>query len=199
MCALAIIETEPLLIKEMAKDTDNFIDQIYQNCTTESTISTLGFAYPDQIKFIGNVDNIPRQKCSGITSIISFTGDKLLILTISLPQALAEDIAKKFSGFELEFDSEDMADFIGELANLIAGDFVAKLEDEKVFVQMGLPSVIRGQDFELIQNDKLPHKTFKFSINAGHFHIKLQAGKDEHKESIIPAFERIGKSNFGCA
>jgi CheY-specific phosphatase CheX len=198
MCALANLQTEQLLTKEITKNADNIIDQIYQDCTTGSTISTLSFAYSDKIKYVGAVDEIPKQKCCGITSIISFTGDKLLILTVSLPRNVAEDIAKEFSGFELEFDSEDMADFIGELANLIAGDFVAQLEEAKVFVQMGLPTVIRGQDFELIQNDKLPHRTFKFSIEAGELFIKLQAGKDAHKESIIPAFDKIGQSNFGC-
>lgn len=198
MCALPAAVSEKLLIKKIPNEDENSTDRIYRRCAIESTLNTLGFIYSDQIKYIQVVDEIPNHKCSSITSIISFTGNRQLILTINLPRQLAEKFTKDLSGFVIEFETEDMADFVGELANLIAGEFTAKLEKANVHVQMGLPSVIRGQDFELFQNERLLHVTFEFSFNADRFYIKLQTGKDSQIDNFIPAFQQISHSYLGC-
>jgi len=89
-----------------------------------------------------------------IIAIISLVGDVEWSIFLGLPRETAPALAAKFAGFEIPFDSADMGDAVGELANILAGDVKKRLSAKGVKVNISLPSVIRAESLEvLIQRD----------------------------------------------
>ncbi len=91
--------------------------------------------------------------CAGIMSTISFLGDLQWAFALAFPDDAAVAIAKAFAGFDIPFDSPDMADVLGEIANVIAGDISARLAKQGIKAQMSLPTVVRGGNVSLL----VPH------------------------------------------
>jgi CheY-specific phosphatase CheX len=104
---------------------------------------------------------------SGVLGIIAVVGDLSWSLTLGFPPATAEALATQFAGFEIPFDSPDMGDVIGELANVLAGDLVAKLEGVGVGVKMSLPTVARGQDVDTVQGGSVTTYRMGFTTPQG--------------------------------
>ena len=83
--------------------------------------------------------------CDGdaIAGIISFTGQLNWSTFVAMPKETALTLVPAFAGFEIPYESEDMLDAIGELANILAGGVTLKLcatEDEP---EISLPTVRR--------------------------------------------------------
>ena len=79
----------------------------------------------------------------GLVGMISFTGDVGVTLALRLPNDAATSLAKKIAGVPIAPDTEPMADVVGELANVVAGEVVARLRTIGFRTQMGLPEVDR--------------------------------------------------------
>lgn len=105
------------------------------------------------LEHVPEADGSEEAQCAGIMSTISFMGDKPWAFAMALPEAAAVMIGKAFAGFEVEFDSPDMGDLMGEIANVIAGDISARLEAKGVKAQMSLPTSVRGENVALL----VPH------------------------------------------
>jgi len=119
----------------------------------------------------------PTPASGGIVGIISFLGDLTWSFSLILPDKTASALIQKFVGFDIPYDSSDMADAVGELANVLAGDVVARLESRRVKTQMSLPTVARGSDVELISPGGLPTARMFFTSTLGRFWFKLAAAK----------------------
>jgi len=138
----------------------------------ENTLSSMG------------IQNVRGQPCSndgsisgGVVGIISFLGDICWTFSVILPEATAPVLINKFTGFEIPFDSPDMGDVVGELANVVAGEIVAKLEAQKIKVQMSLPVIARGHDVEVMTSVAKPQARLEFQSEAGVFWCKLVGAK----------------------
>src|SRR5688572_13568276 len=81
-----------------------------------------------------------------IVGLLSFAGDVAYSFAVILPEKTAPNLARDFAGMELTFDHPDMLYVAGELANLIAGDLVARMEACHIHTRMSLPSLSRGTD-----------------------------------------------------
>ena len=112
-----------------------------------------------------------------IDGIISFVGDLTFSLILVLPMETAESMAKKFAGFDIPFDSEDMGDVVGELTNVLAGVLSGHLEAVGVKAQMSLPTITRGSDFEQLMSENLISEKMFFESGGSHFMIKLIMAK----------------------
>ncbi len=110
---------------------------------------------------------------SGVVAVIPFLGDPLWSLALVLPEAAAVAAARGFAGFDIPYDSPDMGDLVGEMANVIAGDVVARLEAARVSVRMALPTVARGQDVELLPPTRACESRLTFSTPSGGFQVRL--------------------------
>ncbi len=108
-----------------------------------------------------------------IDGIISFVGELTWSMILVLPHDAAEMMAKKFAGFDIPYDSEDMGDVVGELTNVLAGVLCGSLENVGVKSQMSLPTVTRGSDFEQLMSDSLISHRIYFVANGHHFMVKL--------------------------
>lgn len=112
-----------------------------------------------------------------IVGIISFVGDLMWSLALILPHDSAEATAQKFAGFEIPFDSADMGDVVGELINVLAGVLCGNLEAAGVKSQMSLPTVARGDAFELMRPDNLVSKRSYFTAGPIDFMVDITAMK----------------------
>ena len=85
-----------------------------------------------------------------IIALISLVGDVEWSVFLGLPPQTATAVASTFAGFEIPFDSEDMGDAIGELANVVAGQVKTLLDQQSVKANISLPSVIRAEHLEVL-------------------------------------------------
>ncbi len=151
---------------------------IITNCVKDSVSSIFGTIIGATPEFDG--DDESRNVGDGVVGIISFVGDVSWLLMLALPKQSACNIASGFCGFEIDYDSPDMGDVVGELANVLAGDIVARLAQEELKVAMSLPTIMRGKDVEPLLPRGLPHKKMHYTMEQGEFMIKLAvAGQDD--------------------
>jgi chemotaxis protein CheX len=125
----------------------------------------------------GGVDGIGGE---GVVGIISYVGDISWSMILVLPKESAIKMGNQFTGFEVPYDSPDMGDVVGELANVLAGDLVGRLSTEGVKVQMSLPTIMRGENVEPFLPRGIPSKKMGFSSSHGNFTLKVAGSKPEH-------------------
>jgi chemotaxis protein CheX len=113
----------------------------------------------------------------GVVGIISFMGDVNYIIMLALPKDSAIAMASKFCGFDIDYDSPDMGDVVGELANVLAGDIVARMNQAEFKVTMSLPTIMRGHDVEPLLPRGLPLEKLNFSMAEGNFMLKVAGSK----------------------
>lgn len=114
---------------------------------------------------------------STVMAVISLVGEVEWTLFLDLPAPSACLLAAKFAGFEIPFDSADMGDAIGELANILAGDIKARLDSRGVRADLSLPSVLRGEHVNLVLQKGLPRNKWLFACPAGKIRAGIVAGR----------------------
>ncbi len=112
-----------------------------------------------------------------IIAVISVVGGVEWSIFIGLPKNAATQLAAGFAGFEISFDSDDMGDAIGELANITAGEVKKLLDARGVHVEISLPSVIRAKDMRVLVQRDLRTKKFCFDSEVGRFWTGVVAGQ----------------------
>jgi chemotaxis protein CheX len=85
-----------------------------------------------------------------IIALISIVGDVDWAVFIGLPAETATNLAMKFAGFEIPFDSPDMGDAVGEMTNILAGQVKAMLDGRGIKADISLPSVMRAKGIHLL-------------------------------------------------
>jgi chemotaxis protein CheX len=112
-----------------------------------------------------------------LIAVISLVGSVEWSIFLGLPRLTACALAAKFAGFEIPFESGDMGDAVGELANILAGDIKNRLDAKGVKANISLPTVIRAQDIHvLIQRNATAIKTC-YRSELGSLWVGVTAGK----------------------
>jgi chemotaxis protein CheX len=145
----------------------------------DSTIGTFSAICGAKPTFEGNTGMDPDR--GGVRGIIAVVGDLSWSVSLAFPPETAQAIALKFSGFDIPYDSDDMNDVIGELANVMAGDVVARLDSAGVKVKMSLPTVARGTDLELHQPGSITSVKMRFGLPQGPLFVGLAIAKGSEK------------------
>jgi CheY-specific phosphatase CheX len=117
-------------------------------------------------------------EAGSVQGVIAVVGDLSWSLSLAFAPATAESIARKFSGFDIAYDSADMDDVIGELANVMAGDVAARLDRLGFKVSISLPTVARGSDLHLMQPGAVSMLKMRFKLPQGHAWVGLAVAKD---------------------
>lgn len=78
-----------------------------------------------------------------VSAIIRMTGGVTGIVVLSLPVASAEKIVNSFVGSPVDRKSDDFADAVGELVNMISGNAKVSFVGEQV--RLSRPSVVIGE------------------------------------------------------
>jgi len=147
-----------------------------QECLDKAVESTFGMILGESPTYCGDGEDT-ADISSGMVGIIAVVGDVSWSLSVGFSPESATKIAQQFAGFEFDYESDDMCDVIGELANVLAGDVVAALDELGIKVQMSLPSVARGSDLQLIQPGAVRSLRRKYSTSFGDIVVGLAVGK----------------------
>ncbi|MEO1021331.1 MAG: chemotaxis protein CheX [Bacteroidota bacterium] len=108
-----------------------------------------------------------------IGNIAVFNPELTFSLMLAIPRETAFKISEAFIGMELPFDSDDMGDLIGEIANILAGDVAANIERIGFRGQSSLPTATRGSDLTLFMPNKPPTVKMRFSSVCGDFLLNM--------------------------
>ncbi len=119
-----------------------------------------------------------------VSGIIGLSGDVQGSVVLSFPGDAACKIASRFAGMEMTKDSEDFADAIGELANMVAGN--AKKDFAGYEVSISLPSVIIGPGHTVSQSKAAPFLVIPCETEMGKFNVEvaLTEGKKKSPQSL---------------
>jgi CheY-specific phosphatase CheX len=118
---------------------------------------------------------MPDRSGPCVIGVISFVGDFSWSYCLGLPEATAPALAQSFAGFEIAFDSPDMGDLVGELANVLGGNMISSLGNRGVRSQIGLPSVLRGSDIQTLLPKAMPKAHYEFHSSQGTFWLEVAA------------------------
>ena len=112
-----------------------------------------------------------------ICGTISFVGDQSCSMMMCCSRESAVELAQAMAGFEIDYDSADMGDAIGEVVNIISGDIVARMESHGISIAMSLPTVFRGHDVERVLPHNMVSTCTLFEMPTSSFWVDLIAGQ----------------------
>jgi len=84
-----------------------------------------------------------------LTALIGLAGDLSGVITLSCSAASAAHMASSMLGAAIEEVDDDVRDALGEICNMIAGNFRAKIPGQASSCSLSIPTVISGEDYEL--------------------------------------------------
>lgn len=118
-----------------------------------------------------------KEKSSPMNGIIGniavFNHDHTLSLMIVIPKETALALSEVFIGMQIQFESDDMGDLVGEISNILAGDVAANVETVGFRGQSSLPTATRGSDLTLFLPNKPPTEKMKFNSPMGEFWVNM--------------------------
>ena len=109
-------------------------------------------------------------------AVVSLVGDVELSIWLGFPRQTALRIVEVFAGEALPFEGEDMADALGELANIVAGNTKSRLYAMGIKTQLSLPSVIMASDLRIFSQRDIPSRRIRFTSEWGDFWTEVVAG-----------------------
>jgi chemotaxis protein CheX len=141
---------------------------------TDILISKARLKAPDE----GNAD---------VSAVIGFSGDAAGCVILCFRMDAAVKTASKFAGAEMSAQNPDFSDALGELANMVAGQ--AKAQFEGMSVSISLPSVIIGQDHEVLQSKVAPRLLIPCDSPLGRFAVEvaMEVRKGERAAAPVAA------------
>lgn len=114
------------------------------------------------------VDAAPHFDVSGI---IGMSGDVVGSVVLSLPTDVAKKIVAKFTTTEFEVGSDDFADAIGEIVNMISGGAKAQFQGKSVSISC--PSVVIGRGHTVTRPSNTPCVSIPCKTVFGDFSIDV--------------------------
>jgi CheY-specific phosphatase CheX len=117
----------------------------------------------------------PAPAAQTLAAVISFVGETKWSLTLMVTEEVGVAMVEKFCGFAIPFDAEDMADAVGELVNVIAGEVTLQMEKRKIRGRMSLPIVLRGQGLQLVANRAAARQQLAYRTSFGPFAVQFLA------------------------
>jgi len=153
------------------------------DCFQEGVIGTLRNVWvePPSCSRRGQA-GLPRE---GITGLMDLRGKPALHFALGFSREAATHVALRYFDFEIEYDSSDMDDAVGEITNAVAGDISARLEQVGVDAELSQPTVRR----DLAEVDGDENEPVCRTINAPRLEIflKVAPGPDGDDQLVAVA------------
>jgi chemotaxis protein CheX len=109
----------------------------------------------------------------GMVSLMTIFGDYSWSFSLLLPPESACEFCRAFTGFDFPYDSPDLADLVGELVNILAGDVTARMQADGMAAKMGLPMVTRGTELRMHHLSAVPATQMWFQTDSGPFGLLM--------------------------
>jgi chemotaxis protein CheX len=84
---------------------------------------------------------------SGVTSMVGMAGQLCGVLTVRCDKKAGAAMASKMLGVPLESVGEEMSDAMGEICNMVAGNFKNKISGLGDGCMLSPPTVVTGRDY----------------------------------------------------
>jgi chemotaxis protein CheX len=95
--------------------------------------------------------NVEQQTVSGdTTAMVGLAGALCGVLSIRLTSETAEKLAGRMLGSVGAVSPDEIPDAIAEVCNMVAGNFKSKISRLADNCMLSVPTVIRGEDYELV-------------------------------------------------
>lgn len=116
-----------------------------------------------------------------ISGIIGLSGEAQGSICLSFPKITALKIVSILLSAEIKIVGPEVADGIGELANIVAGN--AKQHLTQYNLSISLPKVIIGKDHHIAPQKGVPTIVVPFSSQYGDFAIEISLKTPEAKRA----------------
>ncbi|MFZ3342135.1 MAG: chemotaxis protein CheX [Terriglobales bacterium] len=83
----------------------------------------------------------------GYTAMVGIAGGLCGILSVTCDKKTAREIAKAMLGPDIADSEEQVSDALGEICNMIAGNFKNKLSTADRSCMLSVPTVIKGEEY----------------------------------------------------
>lgn len=124
-----------------------------------------------------NADCEGAELSCGVIGVISLIGQEAWSMMVGLPRDTAIAFARQFTGGEVAYDSRDMGDVVGELANIIAGQAAGRMEAGGIKANLSLPTVARGNGITVPIQYELPSICMGFNCPQGTLWVRIASAK----------------------
>lgn len=109
-----------------------------------------------------------------ITGMIGLAGTHKGVIAIHIPDNVAMAITSNFLGLEVDEVNEDVQDAVGEIANMLGGNFKSILSDKGKDIQLSLPSTISGEEYVFNAVEQGDFIVLSFRTAEGDFHVEVE-------------------------
>ena len=128
---------------------------------------------------------------TSVSVIIGLSGGMIGMIAMCLSNQTALKLAGKLVGQEMGMDHPDLADALGELLNMVAGQAKSKFDD--LDTQISLPRVITGKDLKVL-NSKEPTLVLPCDSTLGRFRLEITALMEPGKQHLPKSHQEISES-----
>jgi chemotaxis protein CheX len=138
------------------------------------------------------IDEIDKL-CDSICGMISFVGNQNFSVMICCSRESASELSMAMAGFNIDYDSADMGDAIGEMINIIAGNIITRMATVGFDVAMSLPTVFRGHDIERVVAQNTLSSCAVYDLSHSQFWVEIVTGQvtpSHHDPESCPACGR---------
>jgi chemotaxis protein CheX len=111
------------------------------------------------------------QPQSGLTAMVGLAGALCGMITIRCSSATAIKLASKMAGDEAAKDPNIVGDAMGELCNMVAGNFKAKITSLADHCMLSVPTVISGDNY--IMQAAEPSEALQVALNLDNSPIRI--------------------------
>jgi len=115
----------------------------------------------------------PSHRQSGQTAMVGMAGALCGITTIHCSADTAIRLASKMAGDEAAKDPNIVSDALGELCNMVAGNFKAKIPSLADHCMLSVSTVISGENYALQSAEPSESLNVPLSFEADPIHIAL--------------------------
>lgn len=113
-----------------------------------------------------------------ITAMVGFAGLYNGIVSLHVPQGLAQSFTSSMLGMDVDELNDDVNDALGEITNIIAGSFKHHLSRDGHEVRLSTPSIISGKEYLVTSGSLNNTLTLLFDSNEEWFMVSVVAEVD---------------------
>jgi chemotaxis protein CheX len=147
------------------------MDVAYVNPFITSTVETFSTMLNLEVK-PGPAQLRDENKFSyDVSGIIGLSGEAQGSICMSFPKLLALKIVSKLLGTDIKIIGPEIADGIGEIANIIAGN--AKQHLSQYSLSISLPKVVVGAGHYVVSQKGIPTIVVPFVSSMGNFAMEV--------------------------
>lgn len=117
-----------------------------------------------------------------VSGIIGLSGEAQGSICMSFPKAMALKIVSQLVGTDIKIIGAEVADCIGEVANIIAGN--AKQHLAQFNLSISLPKVVMGKDHHIASQRGVPTIVVPFESALGDFAMEVSLKTPENKNNL---------------